>query len=1015
MNNKFYSQRYNNFTYNTYKDQKSIYNQKDDKDNVLQKMQMSLNNFLTNLKKNENIENMDSFPNPNEQRTIDIEKSLNFNNQNINQNKNIFNNIQTKNNPSEVFPISKEKSESSLIKNNNLFTNIQNNNFYRSPYNQDRYKKGISPYSNTLYSFHTYNKSNNINKNIKNVNKNLNNVSDIIIKNDINNRAELFVNNYNLNIKKNQRSNTQTNSILKTNNILINENSSHSGEENNTILQNSINNVKININNNNNINNSGINKNIEAKSPINNNDDSFKKIVQKIKEKKAAELQLKEKGNQTIKENNITNLKNININTRNNETNNLYTSNKTENLNNINTLNSIKRQNEQKLISMNNEILLNSNKVKKNKSKQIKENILSVSKTYADKNDNLLSNSTILNTKKNIFLDSNLIKKEYSKEKDNDLNKTNYRKYKKHIEDKIILDEDIYNSIKNNNNLFNNINIQKDNNINKNEKKNKANKKQEELKELMKQKNNINEDKNNNTGRLTNSINIKKDNEEIKTEWMKTYSGTNYINIDDINNINNNNILYNKIKKDEENHIIIDTLNEKNNININNINDKIKISKNYFEIIQNNNPMMQKYIKDIEEKNKLLEKLIIENNSLKEKIVSKDNEIQQLNNYKNTYMGWDSNKFLQKIKDLESKLVESKNIKGQLNILKSQKTNLNKEFSKYKDMAESLKKENDRLVKQKDEFKKQRDILNNEIKILKINNLGFHNNKNNFSKTISRQRLLVSKKDKSNEKKFSNKNKKKTIDKHFDTIQNAILTNSISKESSISQNNNNNIIVNNDNFTFIGIKRINNIFDNDNYNIDNNDIIDINIDKNKELEKIIYEKNNEILNYKIKIETLQKEIKENKDNDNKDIKKNNTEKSKPKKAKINNLKTEENKSNNNNNVNIKKYLDEINELKNNIKKLENDKTNLKNKIENIENKKNNNNNLHKQNEELKKQIIYTNNQMKSLKTKSSEFDEFFMMTKSFIKMIKPTNDNEKDLYFKLKNQIEYLEKEKITK
>ena len=67
------------------------------------------------------------------------------------------------------------------------------------------------------------------------------------------------------------------------------------------------------------------------------------------------------------------------------------------------------------------------------------------------------------------------------------------------------------------------------------------------------------------------------------------------------------------------------------------------------------------------------------------------------------------------------------------------------------------------------------------------------------------------------------------------------------------------------------------------------------------------------------------------------------------------------------------------------------------------------------NEELKKQIIYTNNQMKSLKTKSSEFDEFFMMTKSFIKMIKPTNDNEKDLYFKLKNQIEYLEKEKITK
>ena len=53
--------------------------------------------------------------------------------------------------------------------------------------------------------------------------------------------------------------------------------------------------------------------------------------------------------------------------------------------------------------------------------------------------------------------------------------------------------------------------------------------------------------------------------------------------------------------------------------------------------------------------------------------------------------------------------------------------------------------------------------------------------------------------------------------------------------------------------------------------------------------------------------------------------------------------------------------------------------------------------------------------MKSLKTKSSEFDEFFVITRTFIKMIKPSNDKEKDLYFKLKNQIEYLEKEKIYK
>ena len=112
-------------------------------------------------------------------------------------------------------------------------------------------------------------------------------------------------------------------------------------------------------------------------------------------------------------------------------------------------------------------------------------------------------------------------------------------------------------------------------------------------------------------------------------------------------------------------------------------------------------------------------------------------------------------------------------------------------------------------------------------------------------------------------------------------------------------------------------------------------------------------------------------------------------------------------------LNIKKYNDEINDLKNKVKILENDKNSLKSKLDTIEKKKNEQ--IQKQIEDYKKQINNYNNQIKSLKIKSSEFEELFMITKSFIKIIKPTNDKETDLFFKLKNHIEFLEKEKNIK
>ena len=97
MSNNFFGQRYNNFLDNqikgnNLKDEKfssPLYikskEEKESSDFVLQKMQLSLNNFLTNLKKNE----MDSFPN--ETETINVEKSFNFNN-NILAKKNLFDN-----------------------------------------------------------------------------------------------------------------------------------------------------------------------------------------------------------------------------------------------------------------------------------------------------------------------------------------------------------------------------------------------------------------------------------------------------------------------------------------------------------------------------------------------------------------------------------------------------------------------------------------------------------------------------------------------------------------------------------------------------------------------------------------------------------------------------------------------------------------------------------------------------------------------------------------------------------
>ena len=1020
MNNNFFSQNYNfldnkisvnthNPYQNTNKFTKTYYMPKEEKENsdlVLQKMQLSLNNFLSNLKKSQNIETTDPYPIEKESRTIENERSFNYLNSSFNQINNMFNKFQAP----MTLQRSKEKSETNIFNQNN---NDNSSRVFRSPYVQDKNIRGISSFSNSMYSFYSLHNNNNLNK----------------------------YNNYNITGK--QRSNTDNNDNFslpqkldnnKNSKILINENSSYSSEEN----------KNINNANNNNLNNNNSVKNKEPIHIVNNYDNDndnndFKKLVQRIKEKKLGQNKEKEKEMEN------------------------------DNLKKMNSINNFNISNEKKLQSLNNEVLLNSNKEKRNK-KYIKDNILSFSKKYMDNNEEEhLVGRASLNRKKNNYLDSN-IKKEYSREKDNDI-KENYRmdgKKKQGLNGP--KDSNASVNSKNNSMVNNNTNV---NNIKKitlssDRPKSEIDKKEEDIEESTQQKNNnyINNYEymngiNNNFekimpinneyfNRINNSYEDKIHlNNEVKPDRRNKEKIQNFVinspnvEIYDIYKSNLDKVDYKilpamnfgnftpdkelkKVERNETNYIINNNNNNYNNNNYNNYNNNNPYNNNYnnnyntncnnynnnynknLTIAKNNFEIINKNSNYKDEKDKILEKLLFENNALKETIIDKEKEIKQLNIDKTFYNGWDSSKYQQKIKELETKLKDNKSIKGQLSIIKSQKSNLYKDYNKYKEIADNLKKENEKLIKERDEYKKQRDKLNNEIKILKLNSshTGLNTSKNNIPKTVSRAKLLTE-----NNRKIKIKVKKNT-DKKLNILENESVAYTISKEPSFLGSNTNimmhsNNNTNNDNY-YSRYRSENINYDNDDdFKID---IINSNMNKNSEMEKIISQKDKEILKYKEQIKALNKEIKEIKD-----VKK--SEKSKSRLKKANSVKFDENKNKNNNDekTNNKKYIDEINELKNNIKKLENEKNILKNRIDNKEKKKNNNEQLQKQNEDLKNKINHYNNQIKSLKSKNAEFEEFLASVKSFIKIIKPSNDKESNLYYKLKNHIDFLDKEKNAK
>ena len=309
MNNQFFGQKYfldKKITVNKNQNYSQPYyktkDEKESSDFVLQKMQLSLNNFLSNLKKTENIDNIDSYPiQPESTKTLDNESSFNFINSNFIQNKNIYNNFQNINPQAiEGFPRGKEKSETYLInKNNNSINNSINNintiKYFRSPNIQEKNPKDFSSFSNSMNSFYSFH-----NNNLNNINKNVFNIN----------------NDYNFRLS--QRANTENteniSSIMKLernhNKILINENSSYSSEENKNINGNN------NLNSNLNIEEINTVKKNDPIKIINNTEIDYKKLVEKIKEKKAEKAKENENNINTNDLNN--NNKNNNIINNNN-------------------------------------------------------------------------------------------------------------------------------------------------------------------------------------------------------------------------------------------------------------------------------------------------------------------------------------------------------------------------------------------------------------------------------------------------------------------------------------------------------------------------------------------------------------------------------------------------------------------------------------------------------------------------------------------------------------------------
>ena len=127
-------------------------------------------------------------------------------------------------------------------------------------------------------------------------------------------------------------------------------------------------------------------------------------------------------------------------------------------------------------------------------------------------------------------------------------------------------------------------------------------------------------------------------------------------------------------------------------------------------------------IKELEAKLKEINDKEIISNELKEK----EKEISSNNNSKYNQYELLLLDYKKKNDELISKneelMKENKNIKGQFNIMKSQKKYLTTEVNNNKQLIEDLKVNNEQLIKERDDYKIKNQKLLNEIEIIKLNN-----------------------------------------------------------------------------------------------------------------------------------------------------------------------------------------------------------------------------------------------------------------------------------------------------
>ena len=286
-------------------------------------------------------------------------------------------------------------------------------------------------------------------------------------------------------------------------------------------------------------------------------------------------------------------------------------------------------------------------------------------------------------------------------------------------------------SYSNQNYIDNNINI---NRINKDEKNMDYLFKKNQKSNNMNNKNRFVMNKNRSNQNISNNIKLIPNN--INYSTSSTNNQLNQI-MNQIQNLNMNNAQNKKdIYEFQQEYLkmqnkILSSI-ENLNLNSNSSNSTPPIQKN-----QNINFVNSKDEENFELKQKIkniLENTEKEKNELKINLNMKNAELNILKS-ENNNLALELGQYKTKIKEDENKIEnlskENKEMKGKLLVLEYQKKHINKENKINKEKLIGLQDDHEHLIKERDIYQKQKNILDNEIKIMKLNNEKIYNIKLN--------------------------------------------------------------------------------------------------------------------------------------------------------------------------------------------------------------------------------------------------------------------------------------------